>query len=68
VNFSREFIDNHWGGSAGELLTLGSIANTLTEFPTIQKVMILVDGNAGETLGNILLDQPLERMPDMIGK
>jgi hypothetical protein len=68
VNFSREFIDNHWGGSAGELLTLGSIVNTLTEFPTIQKVMILVDGKAGETLGNILLDQPFERMNDMIGK
>jgi hypothetical protein len=67
VNFSREFIDNHWGGSAGEMMTLSSIANTLTEFPTIQKVMILVEGKAGETLGNILLDQPLERSPDMIG-
>jgi len=68
VNFSREFIDNHWGGSAGELMTLGSIVNTLTEFPTIQKVMILVEGNAGETLGHVLLDQPFERMSDMIGK
>lgn len=67
VNFSREFIDNHWGGSAGEMMTLSSIVNTLTEFPTIQKVMILVEGKAGETLGNILLDQPLERSPEMIG-
>jgi hypothetical protein len=68
VNFSREFIDNHSGGSAGELITLGSIVNTLTEFPTIQKVVILVDGKAGETLGNIVLDHPLERMPNMIAK
>lgn len=67
VNFSREFIDHHWGGSAGEMMTLSSIVNTLTEFPTIQKVMILVEGKAGETLGHILLDQPLERLPDMIG-
>lgn len=68
VNFSREFIDNHGGGSAGELMTLASIVNTLTEFPSIKRVMILVEGKAGETLGNILLDKPLERMPDMIGK
>ena len=68
VNFSREFIDNHGGGSAGELMTLGSIVNTLTEFPTIKRVMILVEGKAGKTLGNILLDKPLERMPDLIGK
>ncbi len=67
VNFSREFIDNHWGGSAGEMMTLASIVNTLTEFPSIQKVMILVEGKSGETLGNILLDQPLERSPEMIG-
>ncbi len=68
VNFSREFIDNHGGGSAGELMTLSSIVNTLTEFPSIKRVMILVEGKAGETLGNILLDKSLERMPDLIGK
>ena len=68
VNFSREFIDNHGGGSAGELMTLASIVNTLTEFPSVKRVMILVEGKAGETLGNILLDKPLERMPDLIGK
>ena len=68
VNFSKEFIDNHWGGSAGELMTLASIINTLTEYPTIQKVMILVEGKAGATLGNILFDHALERMTDMIGQ
>ncbi len=68
INFSREFIDNHGGGSAGELMTLASIVNTLTEFPSIKRVMILVEGRAGETLGNILLDKPLERMTDMLGK
>jgi len=42
VDFSREFVDDHWGGSAGEMTTLASIVNTLTELPTINKVMILV--------------------------
>lgn len=68
VDFSKEFIDNHWGGSAGEMMTLASIVNTLTEFASIQKVMILVEGKAGATLGNILLDHALERMSDMIGQ
>lgn len=68
VDFSREFIDNHSGGSAGELMTLGSIVNTLTEFTSIQRVQILVEGKSGETLGNILLDRPLNRMSDMIAR
>lgn len=67
VNFSREFIDNHPGGSAGEMMTLGSIVNSLTELPYIQQVAILVEGRSGETLGNILLDRPLSRMQDLIG-
>ena len=68
VDFSKEFVDNHWGGSAGEMTTLASVVNTLTEFSSIQKVMILVEGSAGATLGNILLDHALERMADMIGQ
>lgn len=60
VDFSREFVDNHPGGSAGELMTLTSIIKTLQEFPTIDKVQILVEGQKGVTLGNILLDKPLD--------
>lgn len=66
IDFSREFIVNHSGGSAGEMITLASIVNTLTEFDTIDRVQILVDGKSGETLGQILLDHPLERMADLI--
>ncbi|KDR96611.1 Copper amine oxidase N-terminal domain-containing protein [Peptoclostridium litorale DSM 5388] len=68
VDFSREFIDNHSGGSASELMTLASIVNTLTEFDSVKKVQILVEGKKGETLGNILLDVPLERMDNLIGE
>lgn len=60
VDFSKEFIANHSGGSAGELMTLSSIVKTLTQFDTIDKVQILVEGKSGATLGNILLDKPLE--------
>lgn len=60
VDFSEEFVDNHPGGSAGEIMTLTSILKTLQEFPSIEKVQILVEGQKGATLGNILLDKPLE--------
>jgi hypothetical protein len=62
VDFSQEFVDNHWGGSAGEMMTLASIVNTLTGFSTIDKVLILVEGKAGATLGNILLDHAMGRI------
>lgn len=68
VDFSQEFIDNHPGGSAGELMTLASIVNTLTDFDSIDQVQILVEGVAGKTLGQILLDRPLGRMADLIGQ
>lgn len=60
VDFSKEFIENHSGGSAGELVTLSSIIRTLTQFDTIEQIQILVEGKKGETLGNILLDKPLK--------
>ncbi|NDL67814.1 GerMN domain-containing protein [Anaerotalea alkaliphila] len=68
LDLSQEFIDNHGGGSAGELMTLYSIVNTLTEFPHIQSVQFLVEGRSDATLGNILLDEPLERSQDIIGE
>lgn len=61
VDFSREFIVNHPGGSAGELMTLASIVNSLTEFDSIDRVQILVEGKSGETLGHILFDQPFQK-------
>ena len=66
VDFSKEFIVNHPGGSAGELMTIYSIVNTLTEFSTIKGVQILIDGKLGETLGNIVFNEPIERRQDLI--
>ncbi len=62
VDLSAEVIKDHSGGSTGELLTIYSIVMTLTSFPDIEKVQILVEGNSGETLvGHIDTSIPLER-------
>jgi len=50
VSFSRELIDNHWGGSTGERMTVYSIVNTLTQFDEIDTVQILIEGQVVETL------------------
>jgi spore germination protein GerM len=51
VDFSRELVDNHPGGSTGELLTIQSIVQTLAaNFPDIESVRLLVDGEEVETI------------------
>jgi len=67
VDFSEEMSINHWGGAAGESMTLNSIANTLTEFEDVKRVMLTVEGDT-MLLEHILLDEPLERNPEMIGE
>lgn len=67
VDFSRELQKNLVGGSTGEEMLVGSVVNTLTEFPEIQKVQILVDGQEVETLsGHMDLSQPLPRMTELL--
>lgn len=67
VDFSREFVDNHGGGSSGELLTVYSVVDALTQFPTVQKVQFLVEGQKVETLaGHMDLAGPVERNADII--
>lgn len=67
VDFSKELQKNFVGGSTGEEMLVGSVVNTLTEFPEIQKVQILVDGKEIETLsGHMDLSQPLPRMNELL--
>lgn len=67
VDFSRELQKNFVGGSTGEEMLVGSVVNTLTEFPEIQKVQILIDGQEVETLsGHMDLSQPLPRMTELL--
>ena len=65
ADFSKELQQNFSGGSTGEEMLVGSIVNTLTEFPEVQKVRILIDGAPVETLsGHMDLSEPLARMTE----
>ena len=67
VNLSSEFRDNHWGGSSGEILTVYSLVNTLTQFSTVENVEILVEGEKIETLaGHMDLSAPVSRNAELI--
>lgn len=67
VDFSGELKRAHRGGSSGELLTVYSIVNTLTQFASVKRVQILVDGRIVDTLaGHLDISQPLERDSGMI--
>jgi len=67
LNFSREFVDNHPGGSAFELMTVYSIVNTVTEVSGVRKVKFLVEGQEIESLtGHLDLTQPIERDESLI--
>lgn len=67
VDFSQEIVKNFVGGSTGETMLVGSVVDTLTEFPEVKKVQILVAGKPVETLaGHMDLSQPLSRMNDLL--
>ena len=70
ADFSDKLIKNNGsGGSAAERLIVGAIVNTLTEFPEIHKVQILIEGKAVETLyGHMDVSQPLSRAEGIIKK
>ena len=67
ADFSKELQQNFSGGSTGEEMLIGSIVNTLTEFPEVQRVRILIDGAPVETLsGHMDLSEPLARMTELL--
>lgn len=62
VDFSRELVTGHPGGSVPELLTVYALADTLAEnFPHIRQVRILVEGEEVETIkGHVDLRAPVQ--------
>lgn len=67
VDFNKSLAKDFVGGSTGEEMLVGSVVNTLTEFPEIKKVQILIDGKEVETIsGHMDLSQPLARMEELI--
>ncbi len=69
VNFNNEFQSNHWGGSAGETITVYSIVNTLAELEGIEKVQFLIEGQHIESLaGHLDLTGPIAPDATMIAE
>jgi len=69
VDFTDKLIKNNTGGSTSELLLVGAIVNTLTEFSTIQQVQILVAGEKINTItGHMDTAGPLSRSEKIIKK
>lgn len=67
IDLSEEVFKNHPGGSSGELMTVYSMVNTLTEISPIRGVQILVAGNEKESLvGHVDISKPLLRDEDWI--
>ncbi len=66
VDLDGGFLKNFVGGSTGEEFLVGSVVDTLTNFPEVKRVKFLVDGQEIETLsGHMDLSTPLERMGDL---
>ncbi|QJW48312.1 GerMN domain-containing protein [bacterium BFN5] len=69
VDFNDKLVKNNGGGSAGEVLLVAAIVNTLTEFPEVQKVQILVEGKKVDTIsGHLDTSEPLSRSEKIIKK
>ncbi|SHI90123.1 GerMN domain-containing protein [Lutispora thermophila] len=65
IDFSKEMHTKHWGGAAGEDMTICSLANTMTELEGIKYVMPSVEGVA-LNIEHMIIEQPLERMEERI--
>ena len=63
VDLSQEFVTKHTGGSTGELLTIYSIVNSLTELNNVEKVQFLIEGEKqDEFKGHLEFGKPFEPM------
>ncbi|MDK2821146.1 MAG: hypothetical protein PWP31_1111 [Clostridia bacterium] len=60
VSFSNEFKSRHWGGTAGENMTIYSVVNSLCKLPGIEKVQFLLEGEKVESiLGHLDTSVPI---------
>lgn len=67
VDFSQELLGEVSGEVIDDNLMVYSIVNTLTEFPTVDRVEFRIDGQSVETLGaNIAASAPLHADPSLI--
>ena len=60
VDFSREFQANFHGGDTQEAQTVNSVLLTLGQFPSIERVQILVEGKPIDALSQFQISDPLD--------
>lgn len=66
VDFSSEIM-KQGEGSTGEMMIVGSVVNTLTEFPEVKKVQFLVEGEKVESFsGHMDTSEALARMKNLL--
>lgn len=67
VDLSRDFVTKHSGGTTGEMLTIYSIVNSLTELDNVTKVQFLIEGQKEEVFkGQLDFSKPFERNNEII--
>lgn len=67
VNFSKELQTKHWGGSAGETMTVYSVVNSLAKLDDIREVQFLLEGRKMESLaGHIDMTGPVAPRWDLV--
>ncbi len=67
VDLSREFISNLSKDPKAETLAVYAVVNTLTQYPTVTEVQVLVDGQiVNSPRGEVDLSQPLTRSESLI--
>ncbi|MBE6096970.1 MAG: spore gernimation protein [Schwartzia succinivorans] len=67
VDFTKELTTRFVGGSTGEEMLVGSLVNTLTEFPEVTSVLILVEGKEIDTIsGHLDTSVPFKRMGELL--
>lgn len=60
VSFSKALREDYIGGSQNESNLVQAIVHTLTQFPQIQQVQILIEEEMVETIGgHVAIDRPL---------
>lgn len=67
VDFSREFVDNHPGGTAAELMTLYSVVHSLAELDYVDAVQFWLENQIVDSiLGHLATDIPLRPDPNLV--
>jgi len=67
INFSKELRDNFAGGSTNEMLVIYGIVNTACSLRGINRVQILIEGQAIDSLGGHLdISRPLEPDKELV--